>query len=76
MELTITMGLLRANAGLTLRAVSSKIDVAESTIRNWEKGRNEPQLRLWQVKMLTELYQCSLDDLLLAVSNSMSATKE
>ena len=76
MELTITMGPLRANAGLTLRTVSSKIDVAESTIRNWEKGRNEPQLRLWQVKTLTELYQCSLDDLVLAVSNSMGATKE
>ena len=64
------MQILRQNAGLTAQSVAQALDVAESTVRNWDKGRSEPKLKLGQVKRLTELYQCSLDDLLEAIANS------
>lgn len=69
-EMKIAMQTLRLNAGLTARFVAQSLDVAESTVRNWDKGRSEPRLKLGQVKKLIELYQCSLDDLLEAITNS------
>jgi DNA-binding XRE family transcriptional regulator len=71
MELRLTMQLLRMNAGLTAQQVAQKLGVSESTVRNWDKGRTEPQLKLGQVRLLAELYQCSLDDLIAASHNSM-----
>ncbi|MEM9450539.1 MAG: helix-turn-helix transcriptional regulator [Cyanobacteria bacterium P01_E01_bin.6] len=72
MEIKITMQVLRANAGLTAQQVAQELGVAESSVRNWDKGRTEPTLRLEQIKQLTQLYGCTLDDLIDAVKNSKS----
>lgn len=65
------MQTLRISAGLTAQQVAQQLGVSESTVRNWDKGRTEPQLKLGQVRLLSELYQCSLDDLIAAAQNSM-----
>jgi transcriptional regulator with XRE-family HTH domain len=61
---------LRRAAGLTQREVSIALDVTESTVRRWEKRGSIPHLPLDKVKLLTELYQCTLDDLVMAFSGS------
>ena len=66
------MQILRVNAGLTAQQVAQELGVAESTVRNWDKGRTEPQLRLGQVQTLARLYGCSLEDLIAAVDNTMA----
>lgn len=70
------MQLLRNNAGLTAQAVAAELDVAESTVRNWDKGRTEPKLKIEQFDKLMKLYKCSFNDLLEAVRNSMNSQND
>jgi transcriptional regulator with XRE-family HTH domain len=55
--------MLRKKAGLTIRAVSIALDVADSTITRWESGSTTPTLTLKQVSKLMKLYDCSVDQL-------------
>jgi transcriptional regulator with XRE-family HTH domain len=55
--------MLRKKAGLTIRAVSIALDVADSTITRWESGSTTPTLTLKQVSVLMKLYGCSVDQL-------------
>ncbi|ULP29975.1 MULTISPECIES: helix-turn-helix transcriptional regulator [Leptolyngbya] len=54
---------LRKKAGVTQKAVADALGVTDHTVRNWEKGREEPRLFIWQVKALCDLLQCELGDL-------------
>lgn len=54
---------LRKKAGVTQKQLAQVLGVSDQTIRNWEKGREEPRLFLWQVKALCDTLNCSLDDL-------------
>jgi DNA-binding XRE family transcriptional regulator len=54
---------LRDNAGITQRQLADALKVTEHTVRNWEKGRAEAELQIWQVKALCQILRCSLDDL-------------
>jgi putative transcriptional regulator len=71
MSLKVTMQILRINSGLTAAQVAHELGVSESTVRNWDKGRTEPLLKLGQVQTLARLYKCSIDDLIAAVNNTM-----
>lgn len=53
---------LRKRAGLTQRQVAIKLDVTESTIANWEQGRNA---LTWfeRVAKLCEVLNCSPNEL-------------
>ncbi|MGI2904688.1 helix-turn-helix transcriptional regulator [Tolypothrix sp. VBCCA 56010] len=62
---------LRERAGLRTFDVAKELDCAESSIRNWEKGRTTPKLEVWQVFHLRDLYQCTEQELTQAVKNSM-----
>ena len=62
---------LREKQGLRTVDVASKIDVAESTVRNWEKGRTIPKLRADQFAALIDLYECSFEELYLAIQESV-----
>jgi DNA-binding XRE family transcriptional regulator len=54
---------LRKRAGVTQQHIATAVKVSKTSVRNWEKGREEPRLFIWQVKALCESLKCSLDDL-------------
>ncbi|WP_044205451.1 helix-turn-helix domain-containing protein [Coleofasciculus chthonoplastes] len=62
---------LRERAGLRISDVAREIKSAESSIRNWEKGRTTPKMEVWQVFRLRDLYQCTEAELVQAVKESM-----
>lgn len=62
---------LRKLAGLIICHVAHELKCAESSIRNWEKGRSTPKLEVWQVFRLRDLYQCTEAELVQAVQESM-----
>lgn len=66
---------LRERAGFTVLDVASNLKCAESSIRNWEKGRTTPKLEIWQVFRLRDLYQCTEEELVQAVQESMLTEK-
>jgi transcriptional regulator with XRE-family HTH domain len=61
------MKALREKQRLRTVDVASKIGVAESTVRNWEKGRTIPTLDIYQIASLLSLYKCSFEELQQAV---------
>ncbi|WP_413175398.1 helix-turn-helix transcriptional regulator [Anabaena azotica] len=54
---------LREVSGTTQKQVADAVGVSEHTVRNWEKGRSEAELQIWQVKALCRILKCSLEDL-------------
>jgi len=66
------MKALRERAGLKLIEVATELKCAESSIRNWEKGRTTPKLEIWQVFRLRDLYHCSEEELAQAVNESIT----
>ena len=62
---------LRKRAGLIIRNVARELKCSESSIRNWEKGRTTPMMEVWQVFRLRDLYQCTEEELVEAVKESM-----
>ncbi|MEQ8540223.1 MAG: helix-turn-helix transcriptional regulator [Coleofasciculus sp. D1-CHI-01] len=62
---------LRKSAGLIIRNVARELKCSESSIRNWEKGRTTPMMEVWQVFRLRDLYQCTEEELVQAVKESM-----
>ncbi|MDF5719473.1 MAG: helix-turn-helix transcriptional regulator [Rhizonema sp. PD37] len=63
---------LRERLNLRTVDVASIVGVGESSVRNWEKGRTIPKLRVDQTAALCRLYGCSIDELDLAVKESMA----
>jgi len=59
----LTLAKLREQAGLTQRQLADALGVTITTISNWERGAKEPNLTFAQVKRVTEVLHCSLDDL-------------
>lgn len=66
------MRALRERAGLKLFEVATELKCAESSIRNWEKGRTTPKLEIWQAFHLRDLYNCSEAELEQAVKESLA----
>ena len=62
---------LRKRAGLKIADVATELKCAESSIRNWEKGRSTPKMEVWQVFRLRDLYQCTEEELALAAKESI-----
>ena len=63
---------LRLKVKLRTVDVASRVGIAESSVRNWEKGRTIPKLTIDKVAVLCELYQCSIAELNLAVQQSIA----
>ncbi|MBD2778635.1 helix-turn-helix transcriptional regulator [Iningainema tapete] len=63
---------LRERAELRTVDVASRIGIGESSVRNWEKGRTIPRLRIDQTAALCRLYKCSIEELEEAVKESIS----
>lgn len=61
---------LREKANLSAEEAAFKLNVAHSTIRNWESGRTEPSLGVTKISQLLKLYECSFEELEQAVIES------
>lgn len=66
---------LRKRTALRISDVSDEIKCSQSSVRNWEKGRTTPTLEFWQVFRLRDLYQCTEEELVQAVKESMLTEK-
>ena len=67
---------LRLRSKLRTVDVASMVGVGESSVRNWEKGRTIPKLTIDKTAALCLLYQCSIEELDLAVKASMAQGDE
>lgn len=67
---------LRQRVGLSIVDVSRILLCSEGSIRNWEKGRTMPRMELWQVFKLRDVYQCTEEELIQAVKESMQKGNE
>lgn len=54
---------IRKRAGVTQQQLADVVGVSKTSVRNWEHGREEPRLFVWQIKALCRSLGCSLDDL-------------
>jgi putative transcriptional regulator len=54
---------LRRKTGLKAEEVAVKLDMAVSTVRNWEQGRTLPKMRVDQFANLCKLYGCTIEEL-------------
>lgn len=63
---------LRFKVNLRTVDVACKINVAESTVRNWEAGCIVPNLKLSQFFELLRLYKCTLEELEEAMKETLS----
>jgi transcriptional regulator with XRE-family HTH domain len=61
---------LRKKAGLSRTKVASALGVAENTVARWERYESVPHLSIDKVDLLTDLYGCSLKELVRAFSPS------
>ena len=52
---------MREEKGLTQEELSTKINVDRSTIAKWENGISYPSMK--NLLKLTEIFNCSLDEL-------------
>ena len=68
----MNMKQLRLKIKLRTVDIASRIGVAESSVRNWEKGRTIPTLSIDKTAALCLLYQCSIAELDLAVRESIA----
>lgn len=63
---------LRERAELTTVDVAYHLDVAESSVRNWDVGRTLPTFPINEVSKVLKLYKCSLEEITEAVEASRS----
>lgn len=67
---------LRERAGLETVDVASKLRKSESTIRNWDTGRQVPTVSVLELPGMLATYQCTLEELIDAVRESRAKYEE
>lgn len=65
---------LRQQSGLKAEEVAVKLDIAVSTVRNWEQGRTLPKMRVDQFANLCKLYSCTIEELEQSARKSIEKT--
>ena len=48
---------------MTQQELANEIGVSRQTISNWEKGREEPKLKIWQFKRLCKILEVTIEQL-------------
>ena len=66
---------LRERQGFRTVDVASFLGIAESTVRNWEKGRTIPTLTPDQYQLLLQKYNITVDQLVASVAKSRAAAQ-
>ncbi|ABW31466.1 helix-turn-helix domain-containing protein [Acaryochloris marina] len=64
------MKTLRQDAGLSQSELARALDIAESTVRNWDQGRSIPTLSALEYPHLLKLLNCSPEELANAAAQS------
>ena len=67
---------LRQKAGLKAEEVAVRLDIAVSTVRNWEQGRTLPKMRVDQFSSLCKLYNCTIEELEQSARKSVEKAQE
>lgn len=60
MAIKISMEAARVNAGLTQKQFAERCGVSESTVINWERGKNAPHIK--RLPMIEKAYGIPLDN--------------
>lgn len=55
----------RVAMGLSQKQLANKLGIHEQTVSRWERGEREPDILM--LNRLSELYRCSVDDLVALV---------
>jgi len=63
---------LRERAGLTRADIAVKLDISETSVRNWEAGRTEPTMTPQKFLELLRLLNSTPEELAAATENSMN----
>jgi DNA-binding XRE family transcriptional regulator len=69
------MKTLREQASLRTIDVAYRLNVAESTVRNWDTGRTLPTLNPCEMLMLCQMYKVSLEQLAAIAMSSYEEQK-
>lgn len=54
---------LRERSGLRAEEIAVALNIAVSTVRNWEQGRNMPRMTPLAFDKLMEVYGCTFEEL-------------
>jgi transcriptional regulator with XRE-family HTH domain len=55
---------LRKRVGLTQRQIAQRLDIRQGTVSDWERGVATPHLPPSKLKLMLEVYECSIDELI------------
>ena len=65
----VTLPVARKIAGLTQKELAFELEVSESTVINWEKGRSEPTVN--QAQRISEITGIPLDSIIFLPSTTV-----
>lgn len=65
----VTLPVARKIAGLTQKDLASAMEVSESTVVNWEKGRSEPTVT--QAQRISEITGIPLDSIIFLTATTV-----
>lgn len=65
----VTLPVARKIAGLTQKELASAVDVSESTVINWEKGRSEPTVN--QAQKISVITGVPLDSIIFLTATTV-----
>ncbi len=57
------MEAIRERAGLTRAEVANRLEISETSVRNWETGRTEPTMTPQRYQELLQILQCTPKEL-------------
>jgi DNA-binding transcriptional regulator YiaG len=67
---------LRERAGLTRHQVAAGLGLSPKTIDSWESFKSQPKLSPYQVQQMLSVYQCTLDELVVAFNGRSSPCED
>jgi transcriptional regulator with XRE-family HTH domain len=69
--MAMDMKQLRERLNKRVEHIAIELDIATSTVWNWEKGRHEPRIPISLVPKLLKAYECSLEEVINSAQESV-----
>ncbi|NEP40441.1 MAG: helix-turn-helix transcriptional regulator, partial [Okeania sp. SIO2H7] len=70
------METLRERVGLTRAEVADKLEISETSVRNWETGRTEPTMTPQKYQELLGVLKCTPEELAVASKTSIDCRQK